>query len=170
MAQDLSLVNGDGAADAALGLLGTDYYDLPIHRDALKALGFQANGQSCAYLPDSSLTTRDKINVRDGHYPLWGRIHFFTGRTNGTPSSPVAAAFLSLFIGPTLDPVILAAFIKAGWVPACAGRCRPLEAGMYDVHIEQRLPSEPAVLQLRLLRVGIGARDRPRRAGLIDRG
>ena len=79
-----------------------------------------ANGQSCAYLPDSSLSSRDKINVRDGHYPLWGRIHFFAQRTNGYLTSPVAATFLSLLVSPALDPEILAAFINAGWVPPCA--------------------------------------------------
>jgi len=124
MAQNLSLLTGDAPSDATLGMLGTDYYDQPIYRSSLKALGFQANGQSCAYLPDSSLTTRDKINVRDGHYPLWGRIHFFTALTNGMPSSPVAAAFLFLFTSPALDPDILAALIKAGWVPPCAMKVR----------------------------------------------
>jgi hypothetical protein len=120
MAQNLSLLTGDRDADSTLGMLGTDYYDQPVYRGALKALGFQANGQSCAYLPDSSLTSRDKINVRDGHYPLWGRIHFFAARTYGTLSSPAAAAFLSLFVSPALDRVILAALIQAGWVPPCA--------------------------------------------------
>ena len=120
MAQNLSLLLSKEEADPALGMLGTDYYDQPVYRDALRALGFQANGQSCAYLPDSSLTSRDKINVRDGHYPLWGRIHFFNARMNGMPISPVAATFLYLFVSPMLDPDILAALINAGWVPPCA--------------------------------------------------
>ena len=108
-------------ADSALGIIGTDFYDQ--NRDSLKALGFQASNQRCAYLPDSQLATRDKINVRDGHYPLWGRIHFFAARQNGSNGSlvsPAAATFLPLFAGPTYDFDILKAFIRAGFVPPCA--------------------------------------------------
>ena len=166
-------------------MLGTDDYDQPIARDTVKALGFQAHGQSCAYLPDSSLTSRDKLNVRDGHYPLWGRIHFFAARSNGMLLSPAAAAFMSPFSSPVLDPVILSAIIKSGLVPPCAmkvrrvsdlgdftyfdpppvacgccvrgpSRRRNLEAGVHNVRVEQRLPAEPPVVPVRLLRAGGG--------------
>ena len=120
MAQNLALFTTPDDADAALGMLGTDYYDRPVSRDRLKALAFQAQGQSCAYLPDSTLISRDKINVRDGHYPLWGRIHFFAARSNGLPTSPVASEFSSLFISPALDADILSAIINSGLVPPCA--------------------------------------------------
>ncbi len=120
MAANLALLTKPEDANAALGIIGTDYYDQTTNRDSLKALGFQATGQSCAYLPDSSLTSRDKINVRDGHYPLWGRIHFFAARSNSMLTSPSAAAFLTLFVSAVLDQSILEALIKAGFVPACA--------------------------------------------------
>ena len=120
MANNLAILTSPDDANQALGIIGTDFYDQPTNRGRLKALGFQANDQSCAYLPDSSLTSRDKINVRDGHYPLWGRIHFFAARVAGLPSSAAATSFLSLFASPTLDPDILAALIKAGFVPPCA--------------------------------------------------
>jgi hypothetical protein len=107
-------------ANLALGIIGTDYYDQPENRNVLKALGFQASDQDCAYLPDSTLTSLDKINVRDGHYPLWGRIHFFAARSNGQLTSAAAAPFLKLFANPVLDPDIFKALIKAGFVPPCA--------------------------------------------------
>jgi len=120
MASNLAgLINPD-EANLGLGIIGTDYYDQPENRGGLKALGFQATGQSCAYLPDSSLTSRDKINVRDGHYPLWGRIHFFAARVGTIPVSQTATTFLNLFANPTLDTPILNALIKAGFVPPCA--------------------------------------------------
>ncbi len=122
MANNLAALTTPDEANKALGIIGTDYYDQMVNRDRLKALGFQASGQTCAYLPDSSLTSLDKINVRDGHYPLWGRIHFFAARVMNTTTlvSPTASAFLDLFANPTLDPDIFAALIKAGFVPPCA--------------------------------------------------
>ena len=42
------------------------------------ALAFQANGQTKAYYADSTSGARDRQNVRDGHYPIWGPVHFFT--------------------------------------------------------------------------------------------
>ena len=122
MANNLGNLTTPNEANAALGIIGTDYYDQVENRDRLKALGFKAAGQACAYLPDSSLTSRDKINVRDGHYPLWGRIHFYAARANGAIVSPTADAFLKLFANPVLPADIFAALIKAGFVPPCAMR------------------------------------------------
>jgi len=127
MAKNLGALTAVNDANSALGIIGTDYYDQPENRNILKALGFQASNQSCAYLPDSTLTSLDKINVRDGHYPLWGRIHFFAARSNGMLTSPAAASFLSLFASPVLDPEILDALIKAGFVPPCAMKVTRIE-------------------------------------------
>jgi hypothetical protein len=41
----------------------------------LKPLAFQATGQSCAFYPDSSSNSADKINVRQGRYDIWGPEH-----------------------------------------------------------------------------------------------
>jgi hypothetical protein len=120
MAANLGGLTTVSDANSALGMIGSDYYDQPANRNLLKALGFQANDQSCAYLPDSTLNTFDKINVRDGHYPLWGRIHFFATRSGGGFTSPAAASFLGLFANPVLDSDIFDALIKAGFVPPCA--------------------------------------------------
>ena len=115
---NLALVQTAGPAEAALGLLGSDTYDQ--HRLDLKALAFQADGQECAYLPDSSSFTKDKINVRDGHYPIWGTLHFFIALSSKMPVSQQAFAFVSPFSGPKPPIEILDAFIGAHWVPQCA--------------------------------------------------
>jgi len=63
----------------------------------LNILAFQANDQSCGYLPDSALNAYDKINVRQGRYAIWGPLHFLTKTTgtsapSNTPTGPDAAA------------------------------------------------------------------------------
>ena len=103
-------------APKAIGIVGADFSDLA--RGNVKVLGFQAHGQRCAMAPDRSLTTLDKINVRDGHYPLWGRIHFYTSRAAG--ASMAAQTFAFMLTRPDLDADILDAFIDASFVPPCA--------------------------------------------------
>jgi hypothetical protein len=102
--------------------LGTDLYD--SLQGNLKALAFQAKGQDCAYVPDSALGKPDKLNVRDGHYPLWGRFHFFIGRSGGTASSNDAQDFVYELTKANLDTEIFTAFVTANLVPACAMQVR----------------------------------------------
>jgi hypothetical protein len=104
---------------STIGIIGADFYD-SYYRSSIKPLAFQAKGQSCAYVPDSDLRTKDKINVRDGHYPLWGRIHFFITLSNGSPVSDAAGHFVFLLTGAKLDPEVLQAFVTASFIPACA--------------------------------------------------
>ncbi len=108
----------------------------------LKPLAFQATNQDCGYYADSSSTTFDKINVRQGRYDIWGPIHFVTnidattkmpiaspgGASNSPPSSTTAVQALinavthtglSSTSTPTLQDVIDAE-IGAHFVPDCA--------------------------------------------------
>ena len=105
-------------ADQAIGILSDDVYD--SNRLNLRALAYQAAGQNCAYLPDSmnaqGVQTYDKQNVRDGHYPIWGPIHFFT---SNQPSMQVLS-FLAYFSGAQVTPAILDGFIDAFLIPNCA--------------------------------------------------
>jgi ABC-type phosphate transport system substrate-binding protein len=57
----------------AIGILGATEAD--DERLYMRELAYKHYGQSCGYLPDSSPTTFDKRNVRDGHYAIWGPIH-----------------------------------------------------------------------------------------------
>jgi hypothetical protein len=117
---DLRVISDPTLADEAIGIISADYYD--ADRANLNALAFRAAGQGCAYMPDSTAFTRDKQNVRDGHYPIWGPIHFFAAVAGGVPVSPGAAAFVSIVSVPNVVQPLLDAFIGSSLVPACAMR------------------------------------------------
>jgi hypothetical protein len=114
----MRVISDPALAQQAIGIISTDYYD--SDRANLKALAFKALGQECAYLPDSTEYKKDKRNVRDGHYPIWGPIHFFTAVANGVPVSPAAQAFVSIVSVPSIPQTLLDAFIGSSLVPACA--------------------------------------------------
>jgi hypothetical protein len=114
----MRVISDDALAQQAIGIISSDFYDRD--RASLKALAFKASGQSCAYLPDSTEFTRDKRNVRDGHYPIWGPVHFFTALANGVPVSPAAQAFVSVVSALNVQKALLDAFIASGLVPTCA--------------------------------------------------
>jgi hypothetical protein len=111
-------ITDPAVADQAIGIISVDYYD--SDRDNLRALAFQAPGQSCAYLPDSTPYKKDKRNVRDGHYAIWGPIHFFTALNSGVPLSPAAQAFVSIVSVPNIPQPLVDAFIGSSLVPTCA--------------------------------------------------
>lgn len=104
-------------ADKAIGIVSTDLAD--ENRGNLRILALKSKGQTCGYLPDSTISTKDKINVRDGHYPVWGPVHFFA-QTNGGQPNAAAAAFVSVFNQPRLDISLLTAISARGLVPQCA--------------------------------------------------
>lgn len=109
-----SLASNFQESEQAIGILSDDVYD--SDRSNLRALAFQADGQNCAYLADSTSSSFDKQNVRDGHYPIWGPLHFFT---SNQPSVQVLS-FLNYINGATTTPAIIDAFIDTNLVPNCA--------------------------------------------------
>jgi len=129
-----------GSASATIGILASDLAD--SQRARLKVLAYQETGQSCAYYPNSSSTAVDRQNVRDGHYPLWGRSHFFyRSSDSGTPLSASVAIVLGLISGSTSAGSVNAVQLEAssGLVPDCAMRVTrsaemaPLESYMPSV-------------------------------------
>jgi hypothetical protein len=101
-------------ANATIGILS---YEGAVQRNAkaaaanpaqptVKILPYQPLGASCGYLPDSSSTSPDRINVRQGAYDIWGPLHFLVKvDSNGNPvpnnvaTSPAAmATVLNYFI------------------------------------------------------------------------
>lgn len=104
-------------AEKGLGIISVDVAD--DERANLRVLAFKPYGGKCAYLPDSSATSFDKKNVRDGHYPIWGPVHFLTHTTGGVPSA-AAAALVTRFAAPKLDPSLIDAIIAKHLVPKCA--------------------------------------------------
>jgi hypothetical protein len=90
----LSNVAAQGAnADKTLGILGADFYDGGTVRQQVKALAFRAYKQKKAYWADSSPTSFDKKNVRDGHYVPFGYAHFI-GATDASGNLSNAKAKL----------------------------------------------------------------------------
>src|SRR5580692_2226685 len=94
----------------------------------VSVLAYKDRDQACGYYPDSSPTARDKANVRDGHYALWGPIHFFTNvDSNGTPVNHNVLRILNYITGTLpapdgLDLVQIEAL--ANLVPECAMRVK----------------------------------------------
>jgi len=104
-------------ADAAIGILSSDFADRS--RGNLRVLAFQQRGQRFGYLPDSKPELRDKANVRDGHYPIWGAIHLMA-TTQNNQASAAASALIPQLTNAKLEPSVLGAIIDAGFVPPCA--------------------------------------------------
>jgi hypothetical protein len=106
------------ASNQSIGILSMDYADK--NRGNLRSLYLQASGQRCGYLPDSTKNAFDKANVRDGHYPLWGYVHFFTPVGPGGVPSDAAKAMVTRFSVARLDQQLLDNIIGASLVPQCA--------------------------------------------------
>ncbi len=105
--------------NAALGIL-TDEVFLQ-NRATLNILAYQDQGQTCGYWPDSAATAFDKINVRDGHYPLWGPLHIITNTPSGGTMKAGAAHILHYLAGTEEPPFDLITFLAGiGIVPGCA--------------------------------------------------
>lgn len=113
----------EGGTAAAIGILGAEVYD--GDRKNLKALAFRAKGQYAAYYPDSSSSSRDKKNVRDGHYTVWSpTIWMDLANPDGTPQNPTTRYVIDLIAGKTVTPAqsfpMIDIVAAVGLVPVCA--------------------------------------------------
>jgi hypothetical protein len=104
-------------SERTIGTLSIDFADR--EKDNLHLLYFQPRGALAGFLPDLHRFTRDKENVRDGHYPLWGPIHLYS-RASGGDISAGAKAFITEFSVPRPEQALLDATIETGNVPGCA--------------------------------------------------
>jgi hypothetical protein len=137
-----SAISGQTAtanANETLGILSVTNTDTArpgsLSPTPVKELAFQANGQECGYLPDSTSAAFDKLNVRQGRYVIWGPIHFITAVAGGKPANtsnpgdaPTDAAVQELIDLLTLSPSLtdpqaeasIQASAQAGVIPDCA--------------------------------------------------
>ncbi len=106
-------------ASSVIGILSTDALKSEETRRNIRVLAFQDRGQLCGFYPDRIPVSLDKQNVRDGHYPIWGPVHFFTPITAGQPSAK-ASTLVQRFSLPSIDKVLLDAIISSLVVPQCA--------------------------------------------------
>jgi ABC-type phosphate transport system substrate-binding protein len=117
-------------ANAALGILAADYIDTKNLRAQIRVLAFQDTAQHCAVFPDSSSTARDKLNVRDGHYPIWGPMHLLLrvdgqGKPLNASNRQAVTDIIGYLSGTKALPnqvQLLDLYAQSGLVPECAMR------------------------------------------------
>jgi len=115
-------------ANAALGILAADYIDTKNLRAQIRVLAFQDTDQHCAVFPDSTSTARDKLNVRDGHYPLWGPLHLLLrvdgqGKPLNAANRQAVTDIIGYLSGTKALPnqvQLLDLYAQSGLVPECA--------------------------------------------------
>jgi hypothetical protein len=119
--------------EKTIGILGAEVYD--ANRDKVKTLAFQAYKQSHAYFPDSTATSFDKRNVRDGHYTIWSPTVYLgavdaQGNLQNARVRYIVDMILSKAVAPVPDFEPLEVVISKGLVPDCAMKVtRSFEAG-----------------------------------------
>jgi len=117
-------------ADKAIGILAADYVDSKNLRAQIRFLAYQDSLQACAFYPDSSGSSRDKRNVRDGHYPIWSPLHVLyrvdaaDSTTNATNRQPVNDIIGYLSGSKPLPNGIklMDVYAQSGLIPECAMR------------------------------------------------
>jgi hypothetical protein len=112
----------------AIGILGDEVYDTA--RNQVNVLAFQdtIHGQTAAYYPDSTTTSFDKQNIRDGHYTMWSPDVYMAPATNGVANNPTVQTLLDIILGNPLPagtdagtPIDgLAITAGVGLTPSCA--------------------------------------------------
>src|SRR6185369_9525277 len=121
-------VASEAAANASLGILSADTIDSLGLRAELRMLAYQDSHQSCAFFPDSTATSKDKRNVRDGHYPIWGPMHLlYKVNAAGEPLNATIREQLLNIVGylsgskPLPNNLsLLDTYAQSGLVPECA--------------------------------------------------
>jgi hypothetical protein len=122
----LSALTSVSSADApsTLGILAVTNIvgNVPT---SLNVLAYQHYGQSCAYFPDSSPSAKDKVNVRDGHYAIWGPLHIMSRTAGGYPVNPNAKRVVEYWTGTMAPPSgvdLIQVDAVNNLVPTCAMR------------------------------------------------
>lgn len=118
------------AADATIGILGADYIDSRNLRAQIRVLAYQDTHQVCAVTPDSTDTAKDKRNVRDGHYPIWGPLHLlYKVNAAGDPQNAAIRTQLVDMVGYLSGSKALPngvglidVYAQSGLIPECAMR------------------------------------------------
>jgi ABC-type phosphate transport system substrate-binding protein len=114
-----------GAATNVQGAIGfASHETAEANLSTVKILAYQHYGQSCGYWPNATSTSLEKQNVRNGHYPLWGNLHFFaTVDAQGKPVNPNAAKLIGWFNHTVAAPTgvdVDQISVKVGTILDCA--------------------------------------------------
>ncbi len=135
----VSAIEG-ATSGAAIGILGAEVYD--AKRSTLNSLAYRAKGQYAAYYPDSTSSSFDKKNVRDGHYTVWSPTIWMDTVNGTTPVKPDARYVIDVIAGHPVTPELgfdsLAVISAVGLVPDCAmGVTRSFEGGPLSLYTPQ---------------------------------
>jgi hypothetical protein len=116
---------GTMVANQSIGILASDVAD--PYRDRLRILAYRDLGQNCAFTPDSSESSKDKRNVRDGHYPIFGPLHMIARANAGAATNGNVQRLINVIDGvETLHDTsgtpldIIVTYAQRGLVPQCA--------------------------------------------------
>lgn len=83
----------------AIGLLGDEIFDANRGK-GVHVLAFKAFRQNHAFYPDSTTTSFDKQNIRDGHFTLWSpTVYIAPVDGGGIPTHPAVKYILDLVLG-----------------------------------------------------------------------
>lgn len=150
--------NATGNAERVLGILNSSKWEKAA--DTMKVLAFQPFN-SCTFgavYPDKTATSRDKQNVRDGHYPIWTNLRYIlredaTGKplsANGDAAAARAKNFIALMRGdrsiPNLD--IAKLVVETGNIPSCAMKVKREVDGGPITKFQHPAPCECSFLEL----------------------
>ncbi len=110
--------------EKTIGILAADLVQQPDTK--IKLLAYQHDQQTCGYLPDSSRDSNDKVNVRDGHYYIWGPVHMLQVGNNPNPAATNLINFVSGTVPPPSNDIddLFHHWVEAHLVPQCAMRVR----------------------------------------------
>jgi len=136
------------SARRAIGILAADYIDTKNLRAQIRMLAYQDTRQSCAVFPDSTASARDKQNVRDGHYPLWGPLHLLykvdrSGNPLNEANRQAVTDIVGYLSGTKALPngvKLLDVYAQSGLIPECAMRVTRTSDGRA---ITPRRPANP---------------------------
>jgi hypothetical protein len=135
-------------ANLAIGILAADYIETQNLRAQIRVLAYQDAHQACAVYPDSTAGARDKRNVRDGHYPIWGPLHLlYQVDGSGVPANVAKRQQILDIVGYLAGSKALPNGVRlidvygqSGLVPECAMRVsRDNDGG----NIEPFAPANP---------------------------
>ncbi len=140
----VSALQNSPTPEKAIGILGAEVYDKL--RSTLTSVAFRAFKQYAAYYPDSTSTSFDKANVRDGHYTVWSPTIWMTriNATTGVAINAQAKYVIDVLLGAAVAPVLnfdpIDNLAGVGLVPECAMKVtRSFEGGKLSLYS----PTEP---------------------------
>lgn len=121
--------NTTGNAEKVIGILNSSKWEAALAD--MRVLAFQPFNQCIgAVFPDSTSTSRDKRNVRDGHYPIWTNLRYIVRTdvngdavsSNGNAAAARVDRFVELMTGvASVDGLEIAqSVIETGNIPTCA--------------------------------------------------